>query len=183
VLVSSPASVPASVLALVAGAGAVGFSGSRSVVPACLSAVCGAVSPSAFVAVGCARGVDCAVRSLVVGASVFSASSFAASSWAGRLVARSAAVVAACVAAGSGRAGGSLFVVFPSSACPSGLVPSASVSRCFRGLGSGSWASAALAAGSGASVLVFSPFGVPSGWGFSPLGGGWFLLSAAPSLF
>ena len=181
-LVSSSASVPASVLALVAGAGAVGFSGSRSVVPACVGAVCAAVSSSAFVAVGCARGVDCAVRSLVLGACVFSASSFAGSPVA-RLVARSAAVVGACVGAGSGRSGGSLFVAFPSSACPAGLVPSASVSRCFRGLGSGSWASAALAAGSGASVLVFSPFGVPSGWGFSPLGGGWFLLSAAPSLF
>jgi hypothetical protein len=36
---------------------------------------------------------------------------------------------------------------------------------------------------SGASVLVFSPLGVPSSWGFSSLGSGWFVVSSVPSLF
>jgi hypothetical protein len=179
-------SVPASVLSLVGGAGVVGFSGSRSVVPVCVGAVCGAVSPRALVGVGCAAGVDSVVRSSVCGCSVFSASSFAASSWAGRLVLRSVALVR-FVAGASGRAGGAVFVVFPSAACPAGLVPSSSSSVCFRGLGSGSWASAAFAAGLGVPVVVFAPFGVPA-WGFSSLGSercaqGWWLLSPAPSLF
>ncbi len=173
--------LPPSVVALVAGAGVVGFSGSRSVVPACVGAVCGAVSPRALVGVGCASGVDAVVRALVLGCSVFSASSFAASSFSGRLVLRSVALVR-FVASASGRSGGGVFVVFPSAACPVGLVPSSSSSVCFRGLGSGSWASAAFAAGLGVPVLVFSPVGVPA-WGFSSLGGGWFLLSPSPSLF
>jgi hypothetical protein len=174
-------SVPASVLSLVGGAGVVGFSGSRSVVPACVGAVCGAVSPRALVGVGCASGVDAVVRALVLGCSVFSASSFSASSFSGRLVLRSVALVR-FVASASGRSGGGVFVVFPSVACPAGLVPSSSSSVCFRGLGSGSWASAAFAAGLGVPLLVFSPVGVPA-WGFSSLGGGWFLLSPSPSLF
>ncbi len=174
-------SVPASVLSLVGGAGVVGFSGSRSVVPACVGAVCGAVSPRALVGVGCASGVDAVVRALVLGCSVFSASSFSASSFSGRLVLRSVALVR-FVASASGRSGGGVFVVFPSAACPAGLVPSSSSSVCFRGLGSGSWASAAFAAGLGVPVLVFAPVGVPA-WGFSSLGAGWWLLVPSPSLF
>jgi hypothetical protein len=180
------ASVPASVLAIVAGAGAVGFSGSRTIgagsaVPECVATVCAAVSPRALVSVGCAAGVDSLVRSLVCGASVFRASSFSASSFVGRLVLRSAAVVRFVAACGRP----SVFVVFPSSACPAGLLPSPVVSRCFRGLGSGSWASAAFAAGLGVPLLVFSPsdsLGVPA-WGFAPLGSGWFLLAPPPALF
>jgi hypothetical protein len=170
--------VPSSVLSLVAGASALAFSGSRSVVPPVLAPVLAVVSPRAFVAVGCASGVDALVRSSVLGCTVYSARSFSASSWVGRLVLRSAAVVSAVAP----RAG-SLVVVFPSGACPVGLVPSPSSSVCFRGLGSGSWATAAFAAGCGASVLVFSPLGVPSSWGFSSLGGGWFVVSSVPSLF
>ncbi|TAE23039.1 MAG: hypothetical protein EAZ92_15145 [Candidatus Kapaibacterium sp.] len=169
--------LPPSVVALVAGARSVAFSGSRSVVPPVLASIVACVSPRAFVAVGCASGVDAAVRASVVGCSVFSAASFAASSWAGRLALRSAAVVRA----GAARSP-ALVVVFPSGACPRGLSPSPSVSGCFSGLGSGSWSSAAFAAGLGAPLLVFSPVGVPS-WGFSSLGGGWFLLSPSPSLF
>ncbi len=177
----SPSLVPASVLALVGGAGCVGFSGSRSVAPACVGAVCAAVSPRALVGVGCASGVDAVVRASVCGCSVFSAASFSASSWAGRLVLRSAAVVR-FVASASSRAGGAVFVVFPSAVCPAGLVPSSSPSLCFRGLGSGSWASAAFAAGLGVPLLVFAPLGVPA-WGFVALGAGWFVLSPSPSLF
>jgi hypothetical protein len=176
--------VPSSVLSLVAGASALAFSGSRSVVPPVLAPVLAVVSPRAFVAVGCAAGVDAAVRSSVVGCTVYSARSFSASSWVGRLVLRSAAVVSAVAPRV-----GSLVVVLPSSACPVGLVPSASSSACFRGLGSGSWATAAFAVGlsatlnSGASVLVFSPLGVPSSWGFVALGSGWFVVASVPSLF
>jgi hypothetical protein len=170
--------VPASVLSLVAGASALAFSGSRSVVPPVLAPVLAVVPPRAFVAVGCASGVDALVRSSVLGCTVYSAKSFVASSWVGRLVLRSAAVVAAVAPRV-----GSLVVVFPSGACPSGLMPSSASSQCFRGLGSGSWATAAFAVGSGASVLVFSPLGVPSGWGFVALGSGWFVVASVPSLF
>lgn len=181
VVASSLAPVPASVLALVGGAGAVGFSGSRSVAPSCVGVVCSAVSPRALVGVGCASGVDAVVRASVCGCSVFSAASFSASSWAGRLVLRSAAVVR-FVASASLRAGGAVFVVFPSAVCPAGLVPSSVVSACFAGFGSGSWASAAFAAGLGVPLLVFAPLGVPA-WGFASLGAGWWLLSPSPSLF
>jgi hypothetical protein len=181
VVASFLASVPASVLALVGGAGAVGFSGSRSVAPSCVGVVCSAVSPRALVGVGCASGVDAVVRASVCGCSVFSAASFSASSWSGRLVLRSAAVVR-FVASASSRAGGAVFVVFPSAVCPAGLVPSSVVSACFAGFGSGSWASAAFAAGLGVPLLVFAPLGVPS-WGFVALGAGWWLLSPSPSLF
>jgi len=187
VVASSLASVPASVLALVGGAGAVGFSGSRSVAPSCVGVVCSAVSPRALVGVGCASGVDAVVRASVCGCSVFSAASFSASSWSGRLVLRSAAVVRFVASASSRRhrndgLGGAVFVVFPSAVCPAGLVPSSVVSACFAGFGSGSWASAAFAAGLGVPLLVFAPLGVPS-WGFVPLGAGWFVLSPSPSLF
>jgi hypothetical protein len=182
VVASSLASVvgsvlPPSVVALVAGARSLAFSGSRSVVPSVLAPVLSLVSPRAFVAVGCASGVDAAVRSGLEGACVFRAASFSASSWSARLALRSAAVVRA----GSGRSP-SLVVVFPSSVCPAGLVPSSSPSLCFRGLGSGSWASAAFAAGLGVPLLVFAPLGVPA-WGFAALGAGWFVLSPSPSLF
>ncbi len=175
--------LPPSVVALVAGARSLAFSGSRSVVPPVLAPVLSLVSPRAFVAVGCASGVDAAVRSGLEGACVFRAASFSASShrndggWSARLALRSAAVVRA----GSGRSP-SLVVVFPSSVCPRGLAPSPVVSACFAGFGSGSWASAAFAAGLGVPLLVFAPLGVPA-WGFAALGAGWFVLSPSPSLF
>jgi hypothetical protein len=178
--------LPASVAALVGGADCVGFSGSRSVVPVCVASVCAVVPASALVAVGCAGGVDAAVRLLVCGCTVFSASSFPASSRAGSLVLRSVALVR-FVASCAPRPGGSVFVVFPSGACPAGLVPSPLTARCFCGLGSGSWASAALAAGLGVPLLVFAPSaplvrGVPA-WGFVSLGADWFSLVPPPSLF
>jgi hypothetical protein len=169
--------LPPPVAALVAGARSLAFSGSRSVVPSVLAPVLALVSPRAFVAVGCASGVDAAVRSGLEGACVFRAASFSASSWSARLALRSAAVVRA----GSGRSP-SLVVVFPSSVCPRGLAPSPVVSACFAGFGSGSWASAAFAAGLGVPLLVFAPLGVPA-WGFVSLGSGWWLLSPSPSLF
>lgn len=155
-------------------AGVVGFSGSRSAVgsPALARAVSAVVRSGRSVAVGCAPGADAAVRGLVPGALVFRAALFrpAGGSWAAALAARSAALVR-CVR--SGGPGSALLVWLPGP-CPAGLLPSRSSSRCFRGLGSGSWASAAFAAGLGLPVLVF-----PGPGGRSALPGGWGSWSAA----
>ena len=163
---------------LLSSASAVGFSGGRSVpCPASLRALRSAVAavPSGVpVFVGCAGGVDAVVRSLAPSASVFSVASGAFGSGRGAFAARSVACVRAVAAAGG------VWVSFPSSACPAGLVPSSSPSRCFSGLGSGSWASLAFAAGLGLPCLVFLPPGVsvPPCWGFVAGAGGWFLLPA-----
>jgi hypothetical protein len=166
--------LPAAVLSVLSQAGAVGFSGSRSAVPAVVPAVAAAVAALRCpVFVGCARGVDAAFRGFFPGASVLAASSFG--SGRGSFAARSAACVRAVAVAGAGSAGsflGGLWVSFPSGPCPSGLLPSASSSRAFCGSGSGSWASAAFAVGSGLPVLVFG-FAPPAGWGFVSLGRGW----------
>lgn len=168
------ASLPAAVASVFARAGAVGFSGSRSSVPAVVPAVAAAVRALRCpVFVGCARGVDAAFRAAFPGASVLAASSFG--SGRGSFAARSSACVRAVAGAGAGPLGsflGGLWVSFPSGACPAGLLPSASSSRVFCGSGSGSWASAAFAVGSGLPVLVFG-FAPPAGWGFVCLGGGW----------
>ena len=146
-----------------------GFSGSRSSVPAGCSVAAAAVPPGSRVVVGCQRGVDEFFRGLFPLASVFSASSFGSgrSSFARRSVA---------VVGEVGRSGG-LWVSFPATVCPSGLSPSSSSSRCFRGFGSGSWASLALALGSGVPCLVFlGSLPCPPGWGLFPVSGcpGWF---------
>ena len=151
-----------------------GFSGSRSGVSvSALSAAAALVPAGSSVVVGCARGVDGFFRRAFPGASVFSASSFGV----GRasFARRSAACVRAVAAAGG------LWVSFPASPCPAGLRPSASSSGAFCGLRSGSWASLSLALGSGVPCLVFSPAGVPSGWGLSPVPGcpGWFACASA----
>jgi len=150
----------------------VGFSGSRSLPPASVAAlrsVASLVSPTASVSVGCARGADSLARGLFPSARVFSVSSGRFGSGRGAFAARSIACVRSVV--------GGLWVAFPSSPCPAGLLPSPSSSRCFCGLGSGSWASLAFAIGSGVPSLVFLPASVPCpvGWGLVPLGGGWWL--------
>ncbi len=166
--------LPAAVVSVLSRAGAVGFSGSRSSVPLVCSVVAAAVSGLRCpVFVGCAAGVDAAFRGFFPGASVFSALSFGRGR--GSFAARSAAVVRAVAVAGAGSAGsflGGLWVSFPSGSCPFGLLPSASSSRAFCGSGSGTWASAAFAVGSGLPVLLFG-FSPPAGWGFVSLGGGW----------
>jgi len=141
----------------------VGFSGSRSLPGSFagqVSALVGSVVGSGRgVAVGCAAGLDSLVRSACPSAQVFRASSPRP----GALVARSVSLVKAVAGSGSG----SGLVVFPGCSCPSGLVPSAHSSRCFCGLGSGSWATAALAAGLGVPVVVFgvSASQLPASWG------------------
>jgi hypothetical protein len=152
--------LPVAVLAALRSA-CVGFSGSRSVVPPVLSSCCAAVPSSSVVLVGCAGGVDAAVRRAFPSAVVFSVGF----SGRGAFAARSSAFVRSLQARG-----GVLFS-FPSGACPAGLLPSSS----WRSAGgSGSWGSLALAIGLGVPCFVFCPAGVPSGWGFEPLGGGWF---------
>ena len=153
---------------------AFGFSGSRSGVPASvLSSVVGLIPSDSQVFIGCARGVDSFFRSAFPSASVFQAADFGRGR--GAFAARSVAVVLA-VAAADG-----LWVSFPASGCPAGLLPSASSSKAFCGSGSGTWGSLAFALGNGVPCLVFSPVGVPRGWGFSPVPScpGWFGCSVA----
>lgn len=156
----------------------VGFSGSRS----CPAAVAAALSalPSLPVGgpvlVGCAPGVDAAVRSAVPSAQVFAA----ASQRPAALAARSATMVSAVAGAGG------VLVVCPAAGqpCPAGVRPGSA----FSGGGSGSWASCALAVQLGAAVLVWSSAPLPV-WlvsvGHSPAPGWWFrpAAPAAPSLF
>lgn len=159
-------------LGLLSAAGCVGFSGSRhglGRLGECAFLSLAALVPAGCrVAVGDARGVDAAVRSWFPGALVFRVSG----SGVGAVVARSVSLVQSVAAAGG------VLVVFPGRACPAGLLPSVSSRACFCGLSSGSWASAALAAGLSVPVLVWLPLGVvPPAWGFRVLGSGWFLLS------
>lgn len=156
-----------------------GFSGSRSSVPSGCSVAAGLVPGGSQVFVGCARGVDAFFRGVFPLAAVFSVASgqFGAVGR-GAFAARSSACVRAVAAAGG------LWVAFPSSPCPVGLVPSASSSRCFRGLGSGSWASLALALGLGVPCVVFlGSLPCPCGWDLSPVASspGWFSSVGQPS--
>ena len=165
----------------------VAFSGSRvGGSPASLS--CRAFLPvlggfRGSVGVGCASGVDSVVRSAFPSASVFRVSSFAVG---GRVSRASFALRSSALVSWSASSGG-LLVAFPLGACPSGVAVSAS----FRGCGSGSWGSVALALGWGASVLVVSPVGVSSAWfgalasrfrcvGSAPCGGLLWVASSVP---
>lgn len=158
-----------------------GFSGSRrlgaAIPPSVLAEAAAAVPPGSHVLVGCAVGVDAYFRSRFPAAEVFSVASGQWGEGRGAFAGRSAACVRAVAAAGG------LWVAFPSSPCPAGLLPSASSSRCFSGFAAGSWSSLALALGLGAPCLVRLPAGVavPRGWGLSPVAGcpGWFCCPAA----
>ena len=165
------------ILSTIASANCVGFSGSRNPNGAIPSGVIlgaiAAVSPKASVMVGCARGVDAVVRQAFGSrCQVFSVSSGQWGSGRGAFAGRSIACVRA-VAAVAG-----LWVSFPCSHCPAGLLPSGSSSKCFSGSGSGSWASLAYALGSDVTCLVFLPDGVvaPAGWRLAPMVdcNGWF---------
>ena len=138
----------------------VGFSGSRSL-PASFgglvsSLVASVLSSGRGVAVGCAPGLDALVRAACPEAEVYRVDG----SNPGAFAARSVACVRAVAASGSGAG----WVSVPGAECPAGLLPCASP---FRGLGSGSWASAALAAHLGLPVLVFGlpAHCLPRAWG------------------
>jgi hypothetical protein len=117
-----------------------GFSGSRSLsknFTPLVASVLASLPEDAEVLVGNAKGLDELVRSLCPAAKVF----YPAFPGRGGLAARSAALVKAC----------DVLFVFVSSPCPEGVQPS----RSFSGKGSGSWGSAALAAGLGKKLKVF----------------------------
>lgn len=168
------------------GVSSVGFSGSRACPGACAAvrSVLGFVPVRGCrVSVGCAAGVDACVRSGFAGSRsllVFSARSprfLCGGGFVAALARRSAACVRSVCSGSRG-----LLVVAPSGVCPSGVRPS----RSFRGGGSGSWGSAALAVGLGRRVLLFSPVGVPSwsGGSWVPVSGSagwWSWVPAAPS--
>ncbi len=140
-----------------------GFSGSRSLPASFGGLVAGLVlsveKGERGVAVGCASGLDALVRQRASSPVVFRAAGRSP----GQLVTRSVSMVRAVASSGPGCG----LVVFPGCECPAGLEPTASASACFRGLGSGSWATAALAVGLGVPVVVFGVPGdsLPYYWG------------------
>lgn len=165
----------------------VGFSGSRSLGSSWAGlvrrVVAAVLAGGRGVAVGCAAGADQAVRSAAPGASVFAVASGRWGSGPGAFAARSVALVRAVAVSGAGAG----FVGFVARPCPVGLVPCA---RPFVGLGSGSWASLALAAWLGLPVVVFwcgpgSVAQLPLSWGCwspvvsGPFAGGWLLSVSA----
>ena len=151
----------------------VGFSGGRRLSsvfrPLVAGVAAGVAAGGRSVVVGCAGGADGFVRSAVPAAAVFRAASFGSGPAA--FAARSVALVRAVAAGGAG----SGLVVFPAAPCPAGLLPSPRSLACFCGLGSGSWASAAFAAGLGLRVVVFPcGFSALPPWGvWRPLAGAW----------
>jgi len=110
------------------------------------SVVVPAVAGLGAVSCGCASGVDSVARPFA--SSVFPVSSFGSGRAAFAL--RSVAFVQSLASSPH-----PVLFVFPSGACPPALFPSSSSRACFCGLGSGSWASAAFAAGLGIPVVVF----------------------------
>lgn len=147
----------------------IGFTGHRSL-PQSYSAkikvmVQWASSRGSAVGVGCAAGADLYVRQACTQAIVYRAQSRQPR----HLVKRSCQLAQAVSAAGFA----GYMLGFPHAPCPVALVPSPLPSRCFCGLGSGSWATLAYASGLGARVWVYgSP--VPSHWPgkWSPFMGG-----------
>lgn len=151
-------------LVLIMSAIILGFSGSRSLSPSARYAVGSILSAavtqsrwSSFSVGCCATGLDALVRQF----GGFPAGSLhvfqAASKLPRDLVARSSRLAHSVGA----------LVAVPECSCPDALIPHVSVSRCFCGLGSGTWATAALAAGLGATVYVsgLSPKQLPLSWG------------------
>ncbi len=162
----------------------VGFSGSRSpsaAAEAALAAVLPLVPAGVRLSVGCARGVDLAVRSFFLCSPSLLVFSVASGRFgAGRAAfARRSSRCVRSVAAGSR----GLLVVVPSGVCPAGVAPS----RFFAGRGSGSFGSAAFALGRGRRVLLWLPAGsrpplwAGVSWSLSSVPGGcWWLGVPAP---
>ncbi len=165
----------------------VGFSGSRSPSPAAsaaLSALLPLVPSGARVSVGCARGVDSAVRSFF-GASpsllVFSVASGRFGVGRSAFARRSSRCVRSVAAGSRG-----LLVALPSApVSPAGVRPA----RTWFAGGSGSWGSVSFALGRGRRVLLWLPSGgLPPSWSgvsWSAAGafgsvGGWWLGVAVP---
>ena len=153
----SPFAVPPFV-----GVSSVGFSGSRSpsaAASAALSSLLPLVPSGVRVSVGCALGVDAAVRGFFGASSsllVFSVASGRFGVGRSAFARRSSRLVRSVAAGSRG-----LLVVVPVGACPAGVRPS----RFFAGRGSGSFGSAAFALGRGRRVLLWLPSGSrPPAW-------------------
>ncbi|MEL6500854.1 MAG: hypothetical protein AAFQ23_05550, partial [Cyanobacteria bacterium J06623_1] len=163
----------------------VGFSGFRSPSPvaaAALSALLPLVPAGVRVSVGCALGVDSAVRSFF-GSSpsllVFSVASGRFGSGRSAFARRSSRCVSSVAAGSRG-----LLVALPSSSVPPACVRP---SRSFVGGGSGTWGSVAFALGRGRRVLLWLPPGsrppvwAGCSWSLSAVPGGcWWLGVPAP---
>lgn len=187
---SSTVLSPASALvSLLSDLPSVGFSGSRSPSAAAASAL-GSLLPfmprsGCRVSVGCARGVDAAVRSFFSASPsllVFSVASGRFGMGRSAFARRSSRCVRSVAAGSTG-----VLVVLPSAAVPpAGVRPS----RSFSGGGSGSWGSAALALGLGRQVLLWLPSSSrPPAWSgcrwsavASVPGGAWWLGVPAPAV-
>lgn len=154
---------------------AVGFSGARSPNEDIAEAVLtvGRFLPKSAVFTGDCRGVDAIVRSAVPYARVFRVSNY------GNTAHRSIAMIDELLSFNRQKYGSAVLAVFPARSCPSGLVPSSSSGRCFCGKGSGSWASAAYAIGSGLNTVIYlgSNGKLPPGWENenSYISDGWFV--------
>ena len=148
-----------------------GFSGSRSGVPiSVMKSIAVIVPTESRIIVGCARGVDEFFRKEFKNSEVFEVASGKWGSGRGAFALRSISCVKEVKKAGG------IWISFPANPCPTGLMPSVSSTKCFSGFGSGSWASLAFNIGLGTKSLVYSPSGVPTGWGLHQVPGevGWF---------
>ncbi|AFY93108.1 hypothetical protein [Chamaesiphon minutus] len=160
----------------------IGFSGSRSLSGAGLAVLASLfplVPAGCHVVVGCAAGADLAVRSAFGSGNgdgrlcLFAVASGRWGTGRAAFARRSAAIVEAIPLGG-------LLVVIPGSVSPP---PGVTPSRSFRGGGSGSWGSAALALGSGRRVLLWLPVGyAPPAWAgvaWSAVDGWWLGVSSS----
>ena len=159
---------------------AVGFTGSRnlqgSLARLVAQAAGNAHANNLPVLVGCARGADAAVRQAAPAAQVFNVANYAVNGAVTRhsFARRSGAMVKALASHAA-----PVLVAAPVGGCPAGLAPSAKAGRCFAGYGSGSWATAAYAAGLTVPVF-FVGCAAPVWWGgcfagrFGGVAGFWF---------
>ena len=171
VVIYAPPGIPQPVKSLISESACIGFSGSRSAISSSLNVleeVTKLVPDTTTVIVGCAQGIDKAVRNIFSDAIVFHVSDF------GRGRGAFAARSIACVQRVRGSKGA--WISFPVDPCPPGLLPSADSSKCFCGKGSGTWASLALAVGLNIPSLVWCPLGLqpPEEWNLKSIGEGWY---------
>ena len=145
----------------------IGFSGSREPTPAAMvlaSMVAQVIAKNQLpIATGCARGIDRVVRNSARATMVFRSSGNKA--W--QTARRSARMVDTIALSERPRA----LLAFPGTECPTGLVPSAKSHNCFCGKGSGTWATAAYAAGLGVPLVIFQAEGET--WPLPEWGGKW----------
>ncbi len=171
VVIYTPPEIPQLVKSLITESACIGFSGSRSAISSSLNVlteVTKLIPDTTTIVVGCAQGIDKAVRNIFSDAVVFYVSDFGQGR--GAFAARSIACVQRV------RHSRGIWISFPVDPCPPGLLPSINSSECFCGKGSGTWASLALAVGLNIPSLVWCPPGVevPQEWNLKSVGEGWY---------